>query len=287
MRDAKMKNEKDVSYTIHEFSMAMQIWAYEIVPELSKRFDQQLHVHATLRPTKVERDLPYITSLVPFPDRPVQVLDDFSKSVVRPQFHKAAPASGENDGSAMGNDHDDESSVGVEDDETSASDDRQTLEGNGDDGSTADKSRGSSCDTSNETGAGDTEDDEDASGWLSGALPIPLSASSTSGRQGTRGGPIVTRMDVEGMLLDQHIFIEMRLRTVKLEIIQHVTNEFARLRDFISTLVPPSGGTSTSATAHIVNEPNIWDDPYEDPGEIIPTLPSDDNEEAPSTHDVT
>ncbi|CAA3009825.1 Hypothetical predicted protein [Olea europaea subsp. europaea] len=102
----------------------------------------------------------------------------------------------------------------------------------------------------------------------------------------------------------------MRLQTVKLEIIQHVIEVFARLRDFISSLVPPSGGTSTSAAAPIINEPNIWDDPHKDGegederspqeddhaeegemqevnGETVPTLPRDDNEEAPSTHDVT
>ncbi|CAA3009977.1 Hypothetical predicted protein [Olea europaea subsp. europaea] len=56
----------------------------------------------------------------------------------------------------------------------------------------------------------------------------------------------------------------MRLRTVKLEIIQHVNEEFARLRDFISTLVPPFSGTSISATAPVVNESNIWDNPHED-----------------------
>ncbi|CAA2960065.1 Hypothetical predicted protein [Olea europaea subsp. europaea] len=66
------------------------------------------------------------------------------------------------------------------------------------------------------------------------------------------------------MLLDQHILFEMRLWTVKLQIMQHVTEEFARLRDFISTLVPPSGGISTSAAAPVMNEPHIWDDPHED-----------------------
>ncbi|CAA2934443.1 Hypothetical predicted protein [Olea europaea subsp. europaea] len=73
----------------------------------------------------------------------------------------------------------------------------------------------------------------------------------------------MTREDVEGMLYDQRILFEMRLRTVKLEIMQHVTEEFARLRDFISTLVPPSSGTSTSAAAPVVNEPNFSDDPHE------------------------
>ncbi|CAA3005491.1 Hypothetical predicted protein [Olea europaea subsp. europaea] len=85
------------------------------------------------------------------------------KSVVEPQFHEAAPASGRHDGSAAGDGHDDESGVGVEDDETSVSDDRPTPEGNGDDGSKADESGDSSRNTSSETGAGDTEDDEDAS----------------------------------------------------------------------------------------------------------------------------
>ncbi|CAA3025833.1 60S ribosomal L21-2-like [Olea europaea subsp. europaea] len=66
------------------------------------------------------------------------------------------------------------------------------------------------------------------------------------------------------MLLDQSILIEMRLRTMKLEIIQHVTEEFARLKDSISSLVSPSNGTSTSAAVPVVNEPNIWDDPHED-----------------------
>ncbi|CAA2954056.1 Hypothetical predicted protein [Olea europaea subsp. europaea] len=88
-------------------------------------------------------------------------------------------------------------------------------------------------------------------------------APSSSGLQGTRSGPNVVREDVESMLLDQRILFEMRLRTMKLEIMQHVTDEFARLRDFISTLVPPSGGTSTSAAALVVNEPNIWDDSHE------------------------
>ncbi|XP_022845327.1 nonsense-mediated mRNA decay protein 2-like [Olea europaea var. sylvestris] len=91
-----------------------------------------------------------------------------------------------------------------------------------------------------------------------------MGVPSTSGLQATRGGSTVTREDVEGMLLDQSILIEMRLRTMKLEIIQHVTEEFARLKDSISSLVSPSNGTSTSAAVPVVNEPNIWDDPHED-----------------------
>ncbi|CAA2969927.1 Hypothetical predicted protein [Olea europaea subsp. europaea] len=64
-----------------------QIWAYEAMPELDERFD------------------------------------DLVRSVVGPQFHEATPASVGDDGSAAGDEHDDESGAGVEDNETSASDD--------------------------------------------------------------------------------------------------------------------------------------------------------------------
>ncbi|CAA2964369.1 Hypothetical predicted protein [Olea europaea subsp. europaea] len=40
MSDAKTKNEKEVSYTIHGFSIVMQIWAYEAMPELGERFGE-------------------------------------------------------------------------------------------------------------------------------------------------------------------------------------------------------------------------------------------------------
>ncbi|CAA2979268.1 Hypothetical predicted protein [Olea europaea subsp. europaea] len=87
-----------------------------------------------------------------------------ARSVVGPQFHKAKSRNGGHDGSAAGDGHDDKPGAGAEDDETSSSDDRQTPEGNGDDGSKADESGDSNRDTSSETGAGDTEDDDDASG---------------------------------------------------------------------------------------------------------------------------
>ncbi|CAA3008408.1 Hypothetical predicted protein [Olea europaea subsp. europaea] len=251
---------------------SLKIWAYEAVPKLDEHFDQLVGERSPRllcwtsikQPQQPTYDVFFRdVQIVPFPDRPVQVLDNLARSVVRPQFHEAALANGGHDGSAVGDGHDDESCAAVEDNETSVSDDRQTPEGNGDDGSTVDESGDSSRDTSSETDVGDTKDDNDASGRQSGALPTPMDAPSTSGRQGMRGGPTVMRANVEGILLDQRTLIEMRLRTVKLEIIQHVTDEFTRLRDFISTLVPPSGGTSTSAVAHVMNEPNIWDDPHE------------------------
>ncbi|CAA3005805.1 Hypothetical predicted protein [Olea europaea subsp. europaea] len=253
----------------------MQIWAYKAVPELDELFDQRvgersprllcwtstkqsqqrtydaffrdLHVHGTLRSTEAERDLSYITSLVPFPNCLVQFLDDLDRSVVGPQFHEAVPTSKGHDGSATGDDHYDESGTGAEDDETSASDDRQTPEGNDNDGSKADENGDSSRDTSIETGAGFA--------WW------------TDCDEGGHGGHVVGPC----------ILFEMRLRTVMLEIIQNVTEEFARLSDFISTLVPPPGGTSTSAVAPVVNEPNIWDDPHEDGEGSDERSPQDDD----------
>ncbi|CAA2968453.1 Hypothetical predicted protein [Olea europaea subsp. europaea] len=76
------------------------------------------------------------------------------KSVVGPQFHEVAPASGGHNDSAAGNGHDDESSARVEDNETSTSDNRRTPKGNDDDGSKADESGDSSRDTSSKIGVG-------------------------------------------------------------------------------------------------------------------------------------
>ncbi|CAA2938962.1 Hypothetical predicted protein [Olea europaea subsp. europaea] len=126
---------------------------------------RRLHVHATLHPTEAECDLPYIASLVPFPDRLVQFLDDLARRVVSPQFHEAAPASGGDDGGAAGDGHDDESGVGVEDVDTFASDGHQTPKGNEDDRSKPDDSGESSRDPSSETGGSDSDDEVDASGW--------------------------------------------------------------------------------------------------------------------------
>ncbi|CAA2989122.1 Hypothetical predicted protein [Olea europaea subsp. europaea] len=124
-----------------------------------------------------------------------------ARRVVGPQFHEATLASGTDDGSDAGDGHDDESGAGVEDVDTSASDGHQTPKGNGDDGSKLDDSGESGHEPSSETG---------------------VVAPSTSGVQGTGGGATLTREDVDGMLYDQRILFKMRLRTVKLEIMQHV-----------------------------------------------------------------
>ncbi|CAA2985626.1 Hypothetical predicted protein [Olea europaea subsp. europaea] len=241
----------DINATIFLFSSGL-IWAYEVVPELSERFDGQvgersprllywtstkqpqqrmydaffrdvqLHVHATLRPTEAERDLPYIVSLVPFPDRSVQFLDDLARSVVGPQFHEAARPVG---------------------------DMRVALRVTGMTTSLVQGSR-----TMRHRRAMIIRHRR-ATRTMGLRLMTVETEVATS--PGMRGGPTVMRDDVEGMLLDQRILFEMRLRIVKLKIIQHMIEEFARLRDFISNLVSPSGGTSTSATAPVMNVPNI------------------------------
>ncbi|CAA2934942.1 Hypothetical predicted protein [Olea europaea subsp. europaea] len=135
----------------------------------------------TMRSLGTYRPSVIFASLVPLLDCLVQFLDDLARSVVGPQFHEAAPPSEGHDGSAAGDGHDDEFGAGAEDSETSANDDRQTPEGNDDDGSKADESGDISRDTSSETGTCHTEDDVDASGRQSGALPTPMGAPSTSG----------------------------------------------------------------------------------------------------------
>ncbi|CAA3027292.1 Hypothetical predicted protein [Olea europaea subsp. europaea] len=39
---AKRRQEKEVTYTIHGFPIAMQVWAYEAVPEIGERFGQRV-----------------------------------------------------------------------------------------------------------------------------------------------------------------------------------------------------------------------------------------------------
>ncbi|CAA2970572.1 Hypothetical predicted protein [Olea europaea subsp. europaea] len=156
MSGVKMKNEKDVSYTIHEFSIAMQIWAYR--PYLNST-NASVSGWVNDCPDFYAGPLPNNRSSV----RMMRSLGTY-RSVVGPQFHEVAPASGGHEGSAAGDGHDDESGTGIEDDETSMSDDRQTPEVNEDDGSKADESGDSDRDTSSETSVGDIEDDEDASG---------------------------------------------------------------------------------------------------------------------------
>ncbi|CAA2954000.1 Hypothetical predicted protein [Olea europaea subsp. europaea] len=61
--------------------------------------------------------------------------------------------------------------------------------------------------------------------------------------------------DVQGMLLDQRSLIEIRLRTMKLKIMQYVSDEFKKLKDFISTVVLASCSKCTVRVADVDPEP--------------------------------
>ncbi|CAA3023394.1 Hypothetical predicted protein [Olea europaea subsp. europaea] len=66
--DAKKKKKKAISYTVHNFPIAVQL-------------------HVTLHPTEAERGQPHIATLLSFNDPPILALDDLDKDNVPPQFH--------------------------------------------------------------------------------------------------------------------------------------------------------------------------------------------------------
>ncbi|CAA2954638.1 Hypothetical predicted protein [Olea europaea subsp. europaea] len=86
------------------------------------------------------------------------------------------------------------------------------------------------------------------------------------------------RGEVEELLLDQRILFEMRLRSVKLEIEQHVTFECTRLREFIASLVAPPPPTTSSCLTGAIVEPDAsgcspqdgaYGPPCTDEGELL------------------
>ncbi|CAA2954639.1 Hypothetical predicted protein [Olea europaea subsp. europaea] len=64
------------------FPIVMQVWAYEVIPEIGKCFGQRLHVYATLRPIDAKAEQPYLSTLMPYDDPPVSVLDDIVRTVL-------------------------------------------------------------------------------------------------------------------------------------------------------------------------------------------------------------
>ncbi|CAA2957550.1 Hypothetical predicted protein [Olea europaea subsp. europaea] len=98
--DAKNKKEKTVTYTGHGFPIAMQ-----------------LHIHATLHPTKAERGQPYISTIVLFEDCNVPALDDVPRDSITPQFHAEPLGSGDNVENSIGASEEEGSSRGGSDDD--------------------------------------------------------------------------------------------------------------------------------------------------------------------------
>ncbi|CAA2986134.1 Hypothetical predicted protein [Olea europaea subsp. europaea] len=182
---AKRRKEKKITYTVHGFPIAMQVWAYEALPEVGEHFAERLHVYATLRPTDVEAQQPYFLTLVPYDEPPISILDDIARTVVAPQFN------------ASGGDDRDGGHATREDSEEEASEGGRKQ-------------------------------------W-----------STTQARTVGTAAPDLSRGDVEELLLDQKILFEMQLRTVKLEIQQHVTSECTSFREFLGTLVARAGPTTT------------------------------------------
>ncbi|XP_022897651.1 uncharacterized protein LOC111411343 [Olea europaea var. sylvestris] len=183
--DATNKKEKAVTYTVHGFPIAMQIWAFEAILKIGDRFARRLghqsprllswtctkqpqhwtydaffkniklHVSVTLHPTEAEFGQPCISTLMPFEDRTIPVLDEVARDIIPAQLHPDPLPSGGNVGnsrgectmvfSGRGSEYDDES--GDSEDEGA----REATEG--------DKSGDSNGEASNEGDSGDSEDD--------------------------------------------------------------------------------------------------------------------------------
>ncbi|CAA2982465.1 Hypothetical predicted protein [Olea europaea subsp. europaea] len=135
-----------------------------------------------------------------------------------------------------------------DDDESGDSEDEGAGEETG-----GDKSGDSNGEVSDE---GDSEDDHTRTPQTRtySSLPMhkrtsPIHAPSTSHvRQSQTSGASLTRDEVEELLLDQRTLIKIRLRTVKLEIMHHVTNEFVKAVNeptVLATLVHDGNGGET------------------------------------------
>ncbi|XP_022841779.1 uncharacterized protein LOC111365460 isoform X1 [Olea europaea var. sylvestris] len=242
------------------------VWAYEAVPEIGKRFGQRvgeqmprllrwsarkqpqhrtydaffknvwLHVYATLRPTDAEAEQQYFSTLVPYDDPPVPVLDKIARNVVGPQFNASHGGSGSGGQLVRQESDDGVSSRGGGEDDMSG-DEGADAEESGEGASERSSVGADTC--RGQTGASSTPPATDVSS--------PVRGPTMETRPVGTSGSGVTKEEVEEMLFDQRILFEMRLRTVKLEIEQHVTFECKKLRAFFATLVAPPAPTPVPA----------------------------------------
>ncbi|CAA2970279.1 Hypothetical predicted protein [Olea europaea subsp. europaea] len=212
-----------------------------------------LHVYATLCPNEVECGQPHNATLVSFDDRPVPALDDLARDSVAPQFHAerlGTPEEGTSEDETFNEAHEGSGTSGEE--EQSEADDSGEAEG----------------EDSKDHDSGDSDGDRARRNGQIGTFSTPyvhratspMPALSTSyARSTAMARSSLTTDDVHGTLLDQRILIEMRLRTVKLEIIQHVSDKFKKLKDFISTVVLASDSTTTACAADVDPDPRQSD----------------------------
>ncbi|CAA2961167.1 carboxymethylenebutenolidase homolog [Olea europaea subsp. europaea] len=132
----------------------------------------------------------------------------------------------------------------------------QTSGGNEEKGASGSDLDGKDSEDTGESHGEGSSAGEDTRGGARGASfspqpprdPSPERRSTTQVRAVGTSAPSLTRGDVEELLLDQRILFEMRLRTVKLEIQQHVTSEFTSLREFLATLVARVGPRQRTAS---------------------------------------
>ncbi|CAA2981926.1 Hypothetical predicted protein [Olea europaea subsp. europaea] len=276
-------------YTIHDFPIAMQVWAYEAVPEIGERFGQrvgermprlliwfarkqpqhrtynaffknvQLHVYTTIHPTDVEAEQQYFFALVSYDDPPVPVLDDIARTVVGPQFNASHAGNGSG-GQLTRQDFDNGvSSGGSTEDETSEDDDGDRQSGSDRDDDDTEDSGVGACERSS-----DGEDTRRGQTGASSTPRVPHVSSPVRGPTmetrpiGTSGSNL-TRGEVEELLLDQRILLEMQLRTVKLEIEQHVMSECKKFRDFLTTFVALAGPTPIAVATPTDTEAEVLD----------------------------
>ncbi|CAA3008212.1 Hypothetical predicted protein [Olea europaea subsp. europaea] len=206
----------------------------------------QLHVYATLLPTDEEAEQPYFSTLVPYDDPPMPVLDNIVRTVLTLQFHSLHVDSGVSRLSGKQDLDDRVRSGGSGDGETSGDD-----ESDGQSGSDHDD------DDSEDRDGDDSEDIGVSSTPLVAPIPSPVRGPTTHTRPVGTSASSLTRGKVEELLLDQRILFKMRLRIVKLEIQQYVTSECTGLREFIAALVAPPVPTIAPGSTGTIVEPGL------------------------------
>ncbi|CAA2968509.1 Hypothetical predicted protein [Olea europaea subsp. europaea] len=234
----------------------------------------KLHVYATLRPTDAEAQQPSFSTLVSYDEPPVPILDDIARTVVAPQFNALGGDDRDSGHASRGDSKEEASEGGRSEKQTSESDEEKGALGSDLDGEDNE-------DTGESHGEGSSAG-EDTRGGARGTCSSPRPPrdpslerrSTTQARAVGTSAPGLTRGDVEELLLDQRILFEMRLRTVKLEIQQHVTSECTSLREFLAALVARAGLTTAEPTTRVETEAGISsslpEDIYGGPAEPYP-----------------
>ncbi|CAA3013059.1 Hypothetical predicted protein [Olea europaea subsp. europaea] len=197
------------------------IWVYEALLEVGEHFVERLYLYATLRHIDAEAQQPYFSTLVP---------EDSEEEVSKGGRSEEQTSGGDEEKGASGSDPDGEDSEDI-------------GESHG---------KGSSA----------GEDTRDGARGASSSPrpprdPSPKRRSTTQARTVGTSAPSLTRGNVEELLLDQRILFEMRLRTVKLEIQQHVTLECTSLREFLATLVARAGPTTAEPVTRAETEAGV------------------------------